>query len=73
MNLSANNPAVLVETRVAPPGTELMEFNTNTQMELLARYAQILAAAQVEPFPVNYSETGQVLGGVNYEPYTPCQ
>lgn len=43
---------------------------------LINLYSQIITASQVQPYPVNYSETGTFLGNINgninYAPYASC-
>jgi hypothetical protein len=72
VNSGSNNPGTYVESRIAIPGTNLTMFNGDTQAGLNTRYGQIFSASILEPFPVNFSEGGISLGGVNYAPYVPC-
>lgn len=72
MNSSARNPGDFVESRLAPPGANLADFDGATQNGLATRYAQIFTVTNVEPFAVNESETGIFLGNINFEPYVPC-
>jgi hypothetical protein len=70
--LSSNNPGDYFESRVGPPGTNTSNFNTDTTNGINADLTAIFNAASVEPYPVNYSETGVPLGKVNYSPYASC-
>ena len=79
MNSSANNPGDYFQARVGAPGTDATQFGQDTRTGLNTRYDQIVAQSRtsgnppVEPYPVNYSETGQALGSINYAPYmSPC-
>jgi hypothetical protein len=70
--LTSNNPGDYVESRVAPPGTDIATFDTATRNGINADYTAIGSAFSVEPYPVNYSETGVPLGNINYSPYASC-
>jgi hypothetical protein len=70
--LSSNNPGDYFESRVAAPSTNLTTFNADTRSGINSRYNTITADTSVEPYPVNYSETGTPLGNVCYSPYTAC-
>jgi hypothetical protein len=70
--ISSYNPGVYFEARIANPGADLGQFGTDTRNGLNNLYGQITAASLVEPYPVNYSETGTPLGNINYAPYASC-
>jgi hypothetical protein len=72
INSSANNPGDFFEQQVAPPGADLNAFANAARSGLNSRYTQIVVATSVEPFPVNDSETGTLLGNINYAPYATC-
>jgi hypothetical protein len=36
-------------------------------------WREAIIASEVEPFGVNESETGVLLGNINYAPYTACK
>lgn len=71
-SLGTNNPGDYFESRVAAPSTNLTTFNADTRSGINSRYNTITADTSVEPYPVNYSETGVPLGNVCYSPYTAC-
>jgi hypothetical protein len=71
-SLNANNPGDYFESRVAVPSTDLTTFNSDTRSGINSRYSTITSDTSVEPYAVNYSETGVPLGNVNYSPYVPC-
>jgi hypothetical protein len=71
-SLGTNNPGDYFESRVAPPPTNLSTFNSDTRSGINSRYTTITVNTSVEPYAVNYSETGVPLGNVCYSPYTAC-
>jgi hypothetical protein len=72
ISLNSNNLGDYVEQQIATPGADPGQFATNTQSGINSRLSTIQSATAVEPFPVNYSETGTLLGYINYAPYTTC-
>ena len=54
-------------------GHIILSFNQTTVDAVNSRVQQILNAMAVEPYPVNFSESGQLLGNVNIGPnYANC-
>ena len=72
-SLNSNNVGDYIEQRIALPGANIAQFNTDTRAGLTSRYNSIKSASQAESslYPVNYSETGSFLGNINYA-NTPC-
>lgn len=70
--LNANNLGDYVEPRLAPPGTNISNFDTDTQNGMTADLTAIRNAAAVEPYDVNKSDSGVFLGYINYSPYASC-
>lgn len=68
----SNNPGDYFELQVAVPGSDLGRFVSDTDAGLTQRSNNVQAAVAVEPFPVNYSEFGQFLGNINYDPSSSC-
>jgi hypothetical protein len=66
LNDTNNNFGDYVESRVAAPGTNLPEWAQDTENELSSRRNRIKAASAAEPYAVNYSETGDFLGNINF-------
>jgi hypothetical protein len=71
-SLSSHNPGDYLEQQVAAPGANLNTFATNTNSGINSRFSTVQSDSAVEPYPVNYSETGTPLGNINYAPYTAC-
>ena len=71
-SMGSNNPGDYLEQQVASPGSNLTTFINSTTEGIGVRFGAITSAFLVEPFPVNYSETGTPLGIVCYAPYTAC-
>jgi hypothetical protein len=67
-----NNPGGYVESRVGTPATNVPQFDQDARDGINARYSSIASATAIEPFPVNFSESGAFLGNINYLPYTTC-
>jgi hypothetical protein len=71
--MKVNNPGDYVEGSVATPGSDLGAFGDRVGQELNSILAQINSDSAVEPYPVNYNETGHPLGNINYGPsYASC-
>lgn len=71
-NSASKNPGDLIELQTASPGANLAQFASDASAGLNTRYNQIFADASVEPFAVNRSEAGTLLGDINYAPYSSC-
>ena len=72
-SLGANNPGDFLEQQVAPPGASISTFANNAKSGIDSRFSTVQSATAVEPYPVNYSETGASLGNINYGPsYGSC-
>lgn len=71
--LNSHNLGDYLEARVAPPGTNLSNFDAATADGLNSDNSAIASSTQVEPYAVNESETGVFLGNINYSPYVACQ
>jgi hypothetical protein len=71
-SLSSNNPGDYLEQQIAAPGANLTTFGNNTKAGIDSRFSTVGSAFAVEPYAVNYSETGQALGNINYAPYGSC-
>ena len=71
-SLNSNNPGDYLEQQTAAPGANLNTFATNTSSGINSRLGTVQSAFSVQPYPVNYSETGTPLGNINYAPYTAC-
>lgn len=65
-SMDAHNPGDYYEGRVAPPNTNIQSFNDITVSQVNALASQINADGAVEPYGCNVSETGQLLGYVNW-------
>ncbi len=73
MNDQSNNLGDYLESRVASPNSNLSQFDQATGSGLQSRGTNIENLTSAQPYPVNYSETNQPLGNVNYdEPYVGC-
>lgn len=83
--MNSNNIGDYYEARVAPPGTDVKAFTIETNQNLTQLFNLVIAGSAgtegqvlppgtlVQPYPVNYSATGQLLGNINYGPnYAPC-
>ena len=72
--LPANNPGVHFEALVGAPGATVDDLGFKANKDLSTASETIAAAMRLEPYLVNYSETGVRLGSVNYGPnYASCQ
>jgi hypothetical protein len=72
-SLSANNPGDFLEQQVALPGAAINTFANNAKSGIDSRFSTVQSASVVEPYPLNYSETGTSLGNINYGPsYGSC-
>src|SRR5215510_9244524 len=65
-------PATTSNQESQPPSTNLTTFNADRRSGINSRYNSITADTSVQPYPVNYSETGVPLGNVCYAPYAAC-
>jgi hypothetical protein len=72
ISLNSNNPGDYLEQQVGPPTQSASEFADNTMSGINSRLSSIVSASEVEPYPVNWSESGSSLGNINYAPYTSC-
>lgn len=72
-SLNANNAGDFLEQQIALPGADINTFANNAKSGIDSRFTTVGSATAVEPYPVNYSETGTSLGNVNYGPsYGSC-
>jgi hypothetical protein len=73
-SMTKNNLGDYVESRFLTPGSDVQSFIGATASTLTTLLAQIKSDMSVEPYPVNYSETDQPLGNINYAlpSYAPC-
>jgi hypothetical protein len=73
MNDQSKNLGDYWESRVAPPNTNLEQFVQATTSGLQSRVNGIDTMTKAQPYPVNYSETDEPLGNINYDaPYVEC-
>lgn len=70
--LKANNMGDYLEPPVAPPGTNLQQFDNDTLNGMTQYQADISRLFLVEPYAVNESATGVFLGNINFYPEQPC-
>lgn len=73
MNDQANNPGDYIESTVAKPGKNLIEFRQETNNDIGSQHATVESLVNQQPYAVNYSADGTPLGNVNYAPYATCQ
>jgi len=71
-SLDSNNPGDYFESDTALPGANLSTFATSATNRIITLLGTVSTASDVEPYPVNYSETDTFLGNINYATYTPC-
>jgi hypothetical protein len=75
LNSNSNNPGDFLEQQIAPPGADLNTFAQNSTSGINNRLTTVSSASENEAalYPVNYSETGNILGNINYGPsYGSC-
>jgi hypothetical protein len=68
-----NNMGSLLEAYIGIVGENLQQVASDLNRMNSTTSTNINNAAAVEPYPVNFSETGQFLGNINYGPnYASC-
>jgi hypothetical protein len=73
-NNSSNNMGTIAEGQVGSPSLTSGQFITQVGNALTSAEQTILTATDVEPYPPNYDQNGNLLGYINYAPsYNSCK
>jgi hypothetical protein len=74
-SLQSKNPGTYLESRVATPQANKLDFHNESRGEVAARLTAIQtdAGSETNLFGPNYNQSnGQFQGYINYPPYVPC-